>query len=124
MVDPKPKVKQLTHLLVPRLCNIPPEKPVAWIVFTTELIQTTIDRSGFFEGLGSLDGLLPGMHEHHHLMALLDKLGDLFEGHSIEVPAGLCSVWLSFHADKVLFQWDRSERRVEKEKTGVAGDPE
>ena len=74
MVDPKSKVKQLTHLLVPRLCDVPPEKPVAWIVFTTELIQTTINRSGFFEGLSGLDGLLSGMHEHHHLMTLLNQV--------------------------------------------------
>ena len=72
MVDPKPKVEQLAHLLVSRFRNVPSEKPVARIILATELIQTTIDRGGFFEGLGSLDGLLPGMYEHHYLMTQLD----------------------------------------------------
>jgi len=59
------------------------------------------------------------MHEHHHLMAELNQLGNLLEGYPIHVPPRLRGAWLSPHADEMLFQRDWTERRVEKEKTSV-----
>jgi hypothetical protein len=92
------------------------------MVLTAEVIQTAITRGGFFQGLGSLDSLFPGMYEHHHLMTESNQLRNLLEGHLIEIPARLSGVWFPFHADEMLFQWDRAERRVEKEKTSIARD--
>jgi len=109
MVDPKSNIEQLPHLLVPRLRNFPSKKPIDRMVLTTELVQTSINRGGFLEGLGSLDGLLPRMYEHHHLMTQFDQLRNLLEGHSIKVPAGLYGPWFSFHVNEMLLQWDRSE---------------
>ena len=85
MMYPKPKVKQLTHLLVPRLPNVTFEEPVVRMVLTTEVVYTAINRSGLFECLGGINGLLPGVYEHHHLMTKPNQLGNFLKGHSIEV---------------------------------------
>ena len=90
------------------------------MVLTAKLVQTTINRGRFFEGLGSLDSFLPGMHEYHDLVTQLNQLRNLLEGNPIEVPARLLSVRFSFYTDKMLLQGDRSERRVEKEKASIA----
>lgn len=120
MMDPKAEVKQLTHLLIPRFCNAPPEKPVVRMVLTAEVVQTIIKAGGFFESLGSFDGFLPGMHEYHYLMAELNQLGNLLKGHPIEVSARFYSSRFSSYSDEMLFQRNRPERRIEKEKTGVS----
>jgi len=119
MVDPEPNVKQLAHLLVSRLSDVPSEKPVAGVILATELVQATVNRGGFFEGLGSLDCLLPGVYEHHHLMTQPDQLRDLLEGHPIEIPARLYSSRFSSYTDEMLLQRDRSERGIEKEETSI-----
>lgn len=102
MMDPKPMVKQLPHLLIPRLPDIPPEEVELRMLLAAEVVEPPVGERGLLDRLGGLDGLLARVHEHHDLVALAHELRDFLVCDAVEVLLRLRAVGLPAYADEVL----------------------
>ena len=87
MVDAEPIVEQLLHLLVPRLAKIATENAPLWMLFAAEVLQRAILHGGVFQRKGTFDGLLPSVHEYHHLVPSSDNLRNLLVNDVVQILA-------------------------------------
>lgn len=108
--------EELLQLSVPRGRDLALEQVHPWVLGRVEEIKYPFRLRLFSKCFRGLDGLLPCVHEDHHLMALSNELCDLFEGGIVEIASALLATRLSFDADEVLLQRHRAKRAVEEEK--------
>lgn len=77
MMNPKPIIKQLLHLLVPRHADLSPEKVELRMSAGIEIDRVAFHLGHLFELFGGLDGVFAGVDEDHDLVAGVDVFGHL-----------------------------------------------
>lgn len=102
-------IKELLHLLIPRLSYASPKERPLGMFFATELVKRPFRQGSFLQTHGRLDSLLSCMDKDHHLVSLAHKFCHLFEYDTIEIFARLDASRFASDADEMLFKGNGSE---------------
>jgi hypothetical protein len=122
MMDPKPIVEELLHLLVPRRRHLSSEEVELRVRSRIKVIRVALHLGHLLQLLGSLDRVLSRMNKHHDLMSGCKILGHLVEHGLVHITFRRVASNFAPDTDEVLFKGNGTEGGVEEEESLVSVD--